>query len=279
MKKSVINNNIAIPTDDKTTAVPQPCKCSFNFPAAFVASYFSSVLVGFRSFIDSIRANQFNPLLKKSFTQGVAVVAFIGNQPLRFFWNHHMIHRLLKQCHFIGARRVQVVPQRNSLAVDQYHPLRALAFLGFSDAKAPFFAGAKLPSTKLSLQSSCPCSSNSFMKIRQILTQRSCSSHAFNRRQHVDELGYSLGKSAQGAPVRKIQRIPSKTFRLSALGRPPFLPCLNFGKYCAIFSHCLSVSCHLFLVIVGLPLSMTNLHKLCHRKNLFLINFRFWNGF
>jgi hypothetical protein len=38
--------------------------------------------------------------------------------------------------------------QRKTLTVDQYHPLRALATLGFTDCGAPFLAGAKLPSYK-----------------------------------------------------------------------------------------------------------------------------------
>jgi hypothetical protein len=42
---------------------------------------------------------------------------------------------------------VKVVSQRNTAAVD-HHPLRPLAPLGFSDSAAPFFAGAKLPSSK-----------------------------------------------------------------------------------------------------------------------------------
>jgi hypothetical protein len=54
-----------------------------------------------------------------------------------------------------------VVSQRNTFAVDHHHPLCALAPLGPADAFAPFFAGAKLPSTNASDQYSCPFSSSS----------------------------------------------------------------------------------------------------------------------
>lgn len=95
----------------------------------------------------------------------------------------------------------------------------------FSDASAPFFAGAKLPSMKASSQSSNPFSSTMERNFRQISSYTPRSSHSRKRRQHVDELGYRSGKSCHLAPVRRTHRIPSKTSRLSAGGRPP----LGFG--------------------------------------------------
>jgi hypothetical protein len=113
-----------------------------------------------------------------------------------------------------------VVSQRNTLAVDHHHPLCALAPAGLADTEPPFLAGAKLPSIKASDQSNCPRWSNSARNARHALSHTPCSSQSFSRRQHVEGLGYSLGKSAHGAPVRKTQRIPSKTLRLSIQGRP-----------------------------------------------------------
>jgi hypothetical protein len=47
---------------------------------------------------------------------------------------------------------VKVVSQRKTRAVNHHHPLRSLAPLGLAHGGAPFFAGAKLPSRKDSLQ-------------------------------------------------------------------------------------------------------------------------------
>ena len=48
---------------------------------------------------------------------------------------------------------------RKTLTVDQYHPLRALAPLGFTHREAPFLAGAKLPSQEGLVHFSRPSSS------------------------------------------------------------------------------------------------------------------------
>jgi hypothetical protein len=146
-----------------------------------------------------------------------------------------------------------VVSQRNTLAVDHHHPLRALAPFGWADAFAPFFAGAKLPSINASDQSSCPLWSSSARNALHASSQTSCSSHVLSRRQQVDGLEYVLGRSAQGAPVRSIQSIPSKTLRLSAQGLPPRPDSLGFGSNGSIFSHCDCVSFHRSLAIEKTP--------------------------
>ena len=117
--------------------------------------------------------------------------------------------RFFEERNFVRGRRVQVVSQRNTLAVDHHHPLRSLAAFGLSDVLAPFFAGAKLPSANASLQSNCPRWSSSERKARHASSQMSCSSQFLSRLQQVDGLGNCFGKSAQGAPVRSIQRMPT----------------------------------------------------------------------
>jgi hypothetical protein len=146
-----------------------------------------------------------------------------------------------------------VVCQRNALAVDHHHPLRAFAPFGWADAFAPFFAEAKLPSTNASDQSIWPFASSSARNARQASSQTSCCSHNLSRRQQVEGLGYILGRSAHGAPVRSIHKMPSKTLRLSAQGLPPCLDFLGFGSNGSIFSHCSCVSFHLSLAIEITP--------------------------
>jgi hypothetical protein len=135
-----------------------------------------------------------------------------------------------------------VLSQRNTRAVDHHHPLRPLAPLGFADFAAPFLAGAKLPSTNDSLHFSCWRSLSSPRNVRQIFNQMSCSSQSRSRRQQVDGWGYSFGKYFQGAPLRRTQRIPSRTRRFSVHGRPPRGCFGGTGSRGSIFFHCCSLN-------------------------------------
>jgi hypothetical protein len=117
---------------------------------------------------------------------------------------------------------------------------------------APFFAGAKLASMKASSQSKAPSASSCERKVRQILSHRFCSVQHFNRRQHVTGLGYCGGRSCQRAPVRSIQRMPSKTSRLLARGRPPCDPGLSDGSKGSILAHCSSVR-NFEVAAIGVP--------------------------
>ena len=250
MKERTVNDNISILTNNQSPIVPEPSERAFNLPSALVTPHFAPVMILAIFVIAPIRADQFDSTLGQTFTKPVAVVALIGNEPLGIFprptasftRNRYRCKCSVDEFYFRRGRRVQVVSQRNTLAVDHHHPLCALAPAGFADAGPPFLAGAKLPSIKASDQSNCPFSSNSARNARHALSQIACSSQSFSRRQHVEGLGYFLGKSAHGAPVRRIQRIPSKTLRLSAQGRPPRFDLAGLGKSASIFFHCVSVS-------------------------------------
>lgn len=276
MKECAINNDTPIPTHDEATAVADPREGTFNCPSSLVTAQFSAVMILFFLVVISIRADQLNATFSQSLPQWIAVIAFIGNQALRILLgsppsttrNRNRIQRLFEEFDFARARRVQVVPQRNSLAVNHHHPLRALAPLGWPDACAPFFAGAKLPSTNDSLQSSWPRSSSSAKKARQALTQTSCSSQSLNRRQQVDALAYCFGNSDHGAPVRKTQRIPSNTFRLFTQGRPPFRFTLGLGKNGSTLSHCSSVNFQRVLAMGLFSFPWLFLHKFIRRNML-----------
>jgi hypothetical protein len=257
MEERIINDNIVIPADNKAAKISQPRKRSLNFIATFITPYFAAIIILAALVIATIRTNQFNALASQTFTQRVAVIAPVGDQPLWIFsrpatafaWHSDIVQCFFEERDFVRGRRVQVVSQRNTLAVDHHHPLRSLAAFGLSDTFAPFFAGAKLPSVNASLQSNCPRWSSSERKARHALSQTSCCSQSLSLRQHVEGLGYCFGKSAQGAPVRSIQRMPSNTLRLLAQGLPPRLDFLSFGSKDSILCHCVSVNFHLVLAI------------------------------
>src|SRR5271165_4291486 len=143
--------------------------------------------------------------------------------------------------------------QRKTLTVDQYHPLRALAALGFTDCAAPFFAGAKLPSKKVSSHCSRPSSSNPPSNVRQASSQTPCSCHCCNRRQQVEGEGNTSGRKRQAAPVCRIHKMPSKHARLEAHGRPRLSRRrLGGGSMGSTSFHCSSVNsfCRFFMAEV-----------------------------
>jgi len=261
MKECIIHSNITIPADNQSAIIPEPGKGSLNFPTALITPQLSAIMVLLLFVVAPVRANQFNTTCLKPPSQRVTIVSFVSNQSLRFFsgttstfaWHNNVIQRFFEQRDFRRGRRVQVVSKRNTLAVDHHHPLRALAPLGLTDTFTPFFAGAKLPSTNASDQSNWPFSSSSERKALHASSHTSCSSQSLSLRQQVEGLGYRLGKSAHGAPVRSIHRMPSKTLRLSAQGLPPFLLDFGFGKNFSIFSHCSFVNFQRSLAIIKTP--------------------------
>jgi hypothetical protein len=146
------------------------------------------------------------------------------------------------------------------LTVDQYHPLRSLAALGFADGSAPFLAGAKLPSRKASSHRSNPSPSNAPSSVRQASSQTSCSSHCFNRRQHVAGEGYLSGRNRQAAPVHNTHRMPSRQSRFDAQGRPRLSRRrLGSGSSGSIRVHCASVNSSNRRLLT-LQVSQTQLH-------------------
>lgn len=207
-------------TDEQTAEVSEPGESPLYFPAFAVEAQRSTVVE--RSFLAalSMRRDQKNATFQQAPAQRIAVVTSIGDHPQRPVARAtaRLRHRnssqgAFRERDFRWAGRGQLASQRNTRAVDHHHPLCALATLGFADTLAPFFAGAKLASRKLSSQSSVPRASSSERKARHTLSHTPCFSQRASRRQQVAALGYSSGKSRQRAPVLSTQRIPSSTCR------------------------------------------------------------------
>ncbi len=251
MKKRPVDQGRTIPAYDQTAEVSEPSESALDFPASPVASERATVLRGCANTVAPVRSNQFGAVPPQVTPHLVAVISFISDQSLgvapgsaalRPVRDADRGERLFDQRDLRRGRRVQVVSQRKTLAVDHHHPLRALSPLGFADFFAPFFAGAKLPSRNASLQSSCRRWSSCPRKARQISSHTPCCSQALSRRQQVEGDGYFSGRSCQRAPLRRIQRIPSSTGRSGAQGRPPLRCALRLGTSGAILAHCSSVN-------------------------------------
>jgi hypothetical protein len=245
MEKGAIHFDVMVIANEQSPEVAKPGEGAFDFSAVTVTSEGAAVVEGSLASAFAMRTNQQDALGQQAAAQRIAVVGPVGDDPQGTLLrsapaaarNGDLFERALRQRHFPRTGRDQLASQRNTLAVDHHHPLRAFAALGFADAIAPFLAGTKLPSRNDSLQSNLPRWSSSPRNCRQILSHTSCSSHWRRRRQQVLGLGYSLGRSRQRAPVLSTQRMPSSTRRLSAQGRPRLR---SLGSSGWILVHCSS---------------------------------------
>ncbi len=251
MKERPINGQRAVVAHHQSAEVAEPSESPFYGPSPFVAPQRPAVLRGGLATILAMRDDQLDAAPGQLLPQRVTVVAAVGDEAFRFLPRTagpmppsyaDRAERRLGEPDLARGRRTKLVSQRKTRAVDHHHPLRPLAPLGLADSRAPFLAGAKLPSRNASLHFNCWRSFNSPRKARQIVSQTSCSSQSRSRRQQVDGDGNSSGISCQRAPLRSIHKMPSSTLRSSARGRPPRGRGGRLGSKGRIFSHWASVN-------------------------------------
>ena len=237
--------------NQQATTPAQPRERALDDPATTVAPQLATVLVRRVRMVLLRRDDRLDPTLREPRPQPVAVVTPVQHQPIRLrprpprpMRTPHLDRgdRLLEEFDLARTGRVQVCSQRSTRAIDQKHPLCALALLGLADSGAPLFAGAKLPSPKHSSQRTFSASFKSASKARHSASSVPPSSHCRRRRQQVVELPYLRGSALHGAPVHRIHRMPSKHVRGSAGGRPPRDVPLRRGRCGAIRAHCASLS-------------------------------------
>lgn len=270
MKKPCVTFNLAIVAGAESAEPADPSNRSFNDPPFSISPKFSSILMGGIPIVTSCRNDRFNATLHQNRTSPVAIVATVGNEPfgvlprptgsMRATYRYG-VQRLLKELYLRRGRRVQVCSQRSTRAIDQNHPLCALAPFGWADSTPPFLAGAKLPSQKHSSHLILPRSESSARKALQSFSNVPSFSHCCSLLQHVLGEVYRGGSSLHGAPVHNIHKIPSKHRRSLAGGRPPFLFRRRGGRWGRTFSHCFSVNClHAMLAYYHNPLIYKNLN-------------------
>ena len=244
-------------TDQQSSELTEPRIGSLHNPAAFITPQFAPIFVAPSLIVLAVGRNQFNPSLLQSLAERVGIVAAVGDHALRLSpgaafpaWDPDFVERGFRKRNFTGGGTFQPNSQRKTLTVDQYHPLRPLAPLGFPDGDTPFFAGAKLPSKKVSSHFNRPSSSSAPSRVRHAFSQTPSSSHCLSRRQQVEGEGNSPGKNRHAAPVCRIHRMPSKQPRFDAQGRPRLSRRRRGGgRMGSTNSHCSSVNsfCRFFM--------------------------------
>ena len=228
----------------------EPCVGAFDDPASFVSPEFPYVLVLSLLVFITVRNDEVDASLLEPFAQRIGVVGAVGDHPFRLrsrtafgARDFDFGERGFRKRNFCRRGTFKPNSQRKTATVDQYHPLRPLAALGFTDCGAPFFAGAKLPSRNVSSHFSSPSPSNAPSSARHASSQTSCSSHCFKRRQQVAGEGYLSGRKRHAAPVCNTHRMPSRQARLDAHGRPRLsLRRFGSGSRGSINAHCASLN-------------------------------------
>ena len=228
----------------------EPGVGAFDDPAALVAPELPAVLVVSFLVVFPVRNDEVDASLAKPLAERVGVVGAVGDHAFRLLSrpafgtrDFDFGERGFRKRNFSWRGTFKPNSQRKTATVDQYHPLRPLAALGFSDCGAPFLAGAKLPSRNVSSHFNSPSPSSPPSSARHASSHTPRSSHCFNRRQQVAGEGYLSGKNLHAAPVCSTHRMPSKQARLEAHGRPRLsLRLVGSGSSGAINSHCASLN-------------------------------------
>ena len=206
--------------NDNSSVILYPGKESFHLPTPFVTTQFATVLC-FRLFpISLMRRDQLDSKLCQLFVERIGIIGFIADQFLRQVLDQSLIKRFADKSDFMRRSRIRVDGDRYTSAICHCHSWSTLAPLSLSDSSAPFFAETNVPSIKHSERSNLPRLCKSSAKASSIRRKVPSLTQIWNRRWQVWYGGKRSGKSAHGAPVRKIQRMPLITSRLSRHGLP-----------------------------------------------------------
>ncbi len=157
MKAGTVHGQGAIPAGGDPSEAGDPANGALDFPPFSIPPQRSAILELWLLTVAPVRCNQFNALPGQQFPQGLTVIGFVANQPLHHRRVGQGRQRIFNQGYFRRCGRTKVASERNTLAVCHHHKLCTLSAFGFADPGPPFFAGAKVPSMKVSSQSIKPC--------------------------------------------------------------------------------------------------------------------------
>src|SRR5713226_2517215 len=165
----------------ETAEVLEPSKQTFYFPAAAVATQRASILrVVFA--VASVWGNHLDSGLGQFLIEPIGIVGVGPDEALYGFGDEDLGQGLLDQRHLVRRSRFCTHGDWKASAVCHCHDLGPLAALRLTQAGAPLFAGAKLPSMKASWRWNPPraCRSSARASSTPRITPE-CT-HCWNRR-------------------------------------------------------------------------------------------------
>ncbi len=231
--------DISLPANHDPTEVVHPSEEALDLPTPSISTKWASILS--LGAVLPVRGDQLDLVLLQPCAEFVAVVGFIRDDAAGPALARDPGDDLRGELNFGWRCAVRRDGERNAVAIDDGHDLAPFAALGRADAGPPFLAGEKVASMKLSSQFNCPAVSSRRNSAPNRRAQVPSLDHRSNQRQQVWYGGYSLGRSFQRAPERRIHNIPSTTGRSGWTGRPrPSARRLGMMKG-AMSAHCSSV--------------------------------------
>lgn len=203
-----------------SSVVLYPGKKPLDFPTPFVTTKFASVLRFRLLAIALMRRDHLNSALRQLLVQPIGIIGFITDQFFRHVLNQSVFERFSNKSDFMRRSTRCVDGERKTSAICHCHELRTLTPLGLSNTKPPFLADTNVPSIKHFDKSNLPLVCKSSAKPSKMRRNVPSLTQIWKRRWQVWYGAKRSGKSAHGAPVRNIQRMPLITSRLSRQGLP-----------------------------------------------------------
>jgi hypothetical protein len=135
--------------DHQSAEIARPGESPFEFPPILAALRDFGRLFPARFTISAVRNQEANSFASQSDAQFVRIINLIPDEGFgpasgaaaTLAGDFNNLQGLFCQLYFPGRCRGNGASQRNSLAVEHHHPLRALALLSFADFGAPFSPG------------------------------------------------------------------------------------------------------------------------------------------
>jgi hypothetical protein len=244
---------IVFPARHYASEFVEPREQPFNLPAPFVPSQLAPILRSGSHAIALVRGDQLNVIGCELFIERITVVGTIPDKSLGQSQGDSCIDGSLDKGDFMWASRSRVQGDWKTCSVRNCHELCTFAALGLSHFRPPFFATTNVPSMKHSDKSMSPRASRSCANASSKRANVPSLTQPLKRRKQVAYEGYSSGKSAHAAPVRRIHSTPSMTARSScSIGLPrPSARRAGGGIRGISTAHCSSVS--RFLLAISAP--------------------------
>ncbi len=212
-------------------------------PSATVATQLASIL-GLSAAPGVVRGNHLDAESSQFRVQRVAVIGLVTDKAFGKWPHEASLQRVGDVSRFMSLTACNPHGDRKAIAVCHCHEFGRLAASSDPNKRTPLFAPAWEPSMKASVRSIFPLCRRSSASSRRAFGRTPSLTQRWNRRWQVWYGGYRPGKSAHGAPVRRIHSTPFTTSRGSRQGRPPLAPVLlrsGPGKEARMASHCSSV--------------------------------------
>ena len=151
-------------SDNESSIVSQPGEGALNDISSLVSTPESVVLSIDVSVVLAMRRKKVDTSSSEPGSMRITVIALVSDyssgscswSSRPFFGDFDVCYDRLEERDLSGRGRRGMASQRNTLAIDHHQVLCSFPSLRLSNRRAPFFAGMKVASTKVSSQSRTP---------------------------------------------------------------------------------------------------------------------------